>query len=189
LQNGDKDIEVTDIWKRHPKTVRGGSPHNAFKRWRKSAGLKLSESKSAISGSRLAVGDKGGDEDMSLLKFLAIVSVRVGVGGAGHALGATINSNATFATQEKNQRTRVVGHVLGDKFFFGAIDRNMNAVPPKNISGFDGDATNFDRGALLRLGTRHVLLRFASNRLYQQSAKVFGTDISGRFVCSVNQPC
>jgi 1D-myo-inositol-triphosphate 3-kinase len=72
LQNGDKDIEVTDIWKRHPKTVRGGSPHNAFKRWRKSAGLKLSESKSAISGSRLAVGDKGGDEDMSLLKFLAI---------------------------------------------------------------------------------------------------------------------
>jgi hypothetical protein len=74
-------------------------------------------------------------------------------------------------------------------FFFGAIDRNMNAVPPKNISGFDGGATNFDRGALLRLGTRRVLLRFASNRLYQQSAKVFGTDISGRFVCSVNQPC
>jgi hypothetical protein len=187
LQNGDKDIEVTDIWKRHPKTVRGGSPHNAFKRWRKSAGLKLSESKSAISGSRLAVGDKGGDEDMSLLKFLAIVSVRVGVGGAGHALGATINSNATFATQEKNQRTRVVGHVLGDNFFL--CSRSNSNVTFKNISGFDGDATNFDRGALLRLGTRRVLLRFASNRLYQQSAKVFGTDISGRFVCSVNQPC
>jgi hypothetical protein len=120
LQNGDKDIEVTDIWKRHPKTVRGGSPHNAFKRWRKSAGLKLSESKSAISGSRLAVGDKGGDEDMSLLKFLAIVSVRVGVGGAGHALGATINSNATFATQEKNNERELfifLGTRVGRQFF------------------------------------------------------------------------
>ena len=75
LQNGDKDIEVTDIWKRHPKSVRAASPHSAFKRWRKSAGLKLTETKSAINGSRVAVGDKGGEEDMSLLKFLAIVSV------------------------------------------------------------------------------------------------------------------
>ncbi|XP_063925862.1 inositol-trisphosphate 3-kinase homolog isoform X6 [Zophobas morio] len=72
LKNGDKDIEVTDIWKRHPKSVRAASPHSAFKRWRKSAGLKLTETKSAINGSRVAVGDKGGEEDMSLLKFLAI---------------------------------------------------------------------------------------------------------------------
>jgi hypothetical protein len=79
------------------------------------------------------------------------------------------------------------GHVLGDNFFW--CSRSNSNVTFKNISGFDGDATNFDRGALLRLGTRRVLLRFASNRLYQQSAKVFGTDISGRFVCSVNQPC
>ncbi|KAJ3643020.1 hypothetical protein Zmor_025760 [Zophobas morio] len=72
FSNGDKDIEVTDIWKRHPKSVRAASPHSAFKRWRKSAGLKLTETKSAINGSRVAVGDKGGEEDMSLLKFLAI---------------------------------------------------------------------------------------------------------------------
>ncbi|XP_973087.3 inositol-trisphosphate 3-kinase homolog isoform X3 [Tribolium castaneum] len=69
ITNGDKDIEVSDFWKRK-KAVRAGSPHGAFKRWRKSAGLKLAESKSAINGTK--VDKNSGEEDMSLLKFLAI---------------------------------------------------------------------------------------------------------------------
>ncbi|XP_044271153.1 inositol-trisphosphate 3-kinase homolog isoform X3 [Tribolium madens] len=67
FKNGDKDIEVSDFWKRK-KAVRAGSPHGAFKRWRKSAGLKI-ESKSPINGTKV---EKNGEEDMSLLKFLAI---------------------------------------------------------------------------------------------------------------------
>lgn len=62
LQNGEKDIEVSDFWKRRP---RAGSP---LKRWRKV------QSKSAINGTKI---EKNGEEDMSLLKFLAIVSFTV----------------------------------------------------------------------------------------------------------------
>lgn len=80
---------AADIWKnRHasikPSSVRTttDSPHSTFKRWRKSvAGLKLSESKNAINSSKLTVNnycfDRGAsEEDMSLLKFLAIVSIK-----------------------------------------------------------------------------------------------------------------
>lgn len=76
MQNGDKDIEVADIWKsRHSKPVRAPSPHSAFKRWRKSATMKLTDTKSAINGQQ-KVTDKGQEEDMSLLKFLALVSFK-----------------------------------------------------------------------------------------------------------------
>ncbi|XP_074031719.1 inositol-trisphosphate 3-kinase-like protein isoform X2 [Leptinotarsa decemlineata] len=69
----DKDIEVADLWKRHGKTVRSPSPHNAFKRWRIKSNLKAAESKNGINGSMLAINSKDRtEEDMSLLKFLAI---------------------------------------------------------------------------------------------------------------------
>lgn len=78
LQTGDKDVEVSDIWKsrRNKPNVKSESPHNAFRRWRKSASSKLSESRSGTNDSKTPVNsrEKDPEEDMSLLKFLAIVS-------------------------------------------------------------------------------------------------------------------
>ncbi|XP_057652786.1 inositol-trisphosphate 3-kinase homolog isoform X2 [Diorhabda carinulata] len=72
-KSSDKDIEVADVWKTRGKPVRSPSPHNAFKRWRIKANLKAAESKNGIEGSKLAVNSKDkNEEDMSLLKFLAI---------------------------------------------------------------------------------------------------------------------
>lgn len=75
LQSGDKDLETADLWKlKSTKPVRSPSPHNAFKKWRK-AGIKPSESKNAINDSKTKK-DKNNEEDMSLLKFFAIVSIQ-----------------------------------------------------------------------------------------------------------------
>lgn len=76
LQPNEKDIEVADLWKHHGKTVRSPSPHNAFKRWRIKSNLKRAESKSGVNGSNMAIHSKEqrAEDDMSLLKFLAIVS-------------------------------------------------------------------------------------------------------------------
>lgn len=75
LQSNDKDLEVADLWKRHRKTVRSPSPSNAFKCWRIKSNLKSAESKNAINASKLAISSKDrSEEEMSFLKFLAIVS-------------------------------------------------------------------------------------------------------------------
>lgn len=78
LQTGDKDVEVSEIWKsrRNKPNVKSESPHSAFRRWRKSASSKLSESRSGTNDSKTPVNskEKDSEEDMSLLKFLAIVS-------------------------------------------------------------------------------------------------------------------
>ncbi|CAG9862384.1 unnamed protein product [Phyllotreta striolata] len=73
-KSSDKDIEVAEIWKkRGGKTVRSPSPHNAFKRWRIKSNLKAAESKNGLDAAKLAINSKeGSEEDMSLLKFLAI---------------------------------------------------------------------------------------------------------------------
>lgn len=70
LQSSDQDVEDSEIWKsgRHGKTIRSPSPHNAFKRWRKA-----NQSKHAINGTKTIDSIKS-EEEMSLLKFLAIVS-------------------------------------------------------------------------------------------------------------------
>lgn len=80
FQTGENDVEVAEIWKsrRTKPTVRSSeSPHNAFRRWRKSASLKLtSDSKGGNNEQKTAVNskEKSVEEEMSLLKFLAIVS-------------------------------------------------------------------------------------------------------------------
>ncbi|CAH0555216.1 unnamed protein product [Brassicogethes aeneus] len=72
FSSGEKDLEATDLWKyKHTKPVRSTSPHNAFKRWRKSS-LKPSESKNAINDSKTNTKENGSEEDMSLLKIFAI---------------------------------------------------------------------------------------------------------------------
>ncbi|CAH1155942.1 unnamed protein product [Phaedon cochleariae] len=68
--SSDKDVEVADLWKRQKKTVRSPSPHNAFRRWRIKTNLKAAE-KHGINGSKMTISSKS-DEEMSLLKFLAI---------------------------------------------------------------------------------------------------------------------
>lgn len=70
-QTGEKDVEVAELWK--GRRQKPESPHSAFRRWRKSASLKLSEAKTT--NSKIGGKDKNTEEDMSLLKFLAIVSV------------------------------------------------------------------------------------------------------------------
>ncbi|XP_072393091.1 inositol-trisphosphate 3-kinase homolog isoform X3 [Diabrotica undecimpunctata] len=73
FSSSEKDLEVADLWKKRGKTVRSPSPHNAFKRWRIKTNLKAAESKNGIDGSKLAINSKERtEEDMSLLKFLAI---------------------------------------------------------------------------------------------------------------------
>ncbi|KAK9877320.1 hypothetical protein WA026_017716 [Henosepilachna vigintioctopunctata] len=63
----EKDIDVGEIWKkRPPKSSRSKSPQNAFKKWRKSNSLK------AIDLQSLNVPERKPEDDMSLLKFLAI---------------------------------------------------------------------------------------------------------------------
>lgn len=63
-------MEVSELWK--SRRQKPESPHSAFRRWRKSASLKLTETKNA--NSKIANKEKNSEEDMSLLKFLAIVS-------------------------------------------------------------------------------------------------------------------
>lgn len=71
MQTGEKDVEVSELWK--GRRQKPESPHSAFRRWRKSASLKLSES-SRSGNSKVNNKEKSPDEEMSLLKFLAIVS-------------------------------------------------------------------------------------------------------------------
>ncbi|KAF7287393.1 hypothetical protein GWI33_001747 [Rhynchophorus ferrugineus] len=69
LSTSDQEIEASQIWKpgRHGKTIRSPSPHNAFKRWRKA-----NQSKNALNGRKRGTDSINIEEDMSLLKFLAI---------------------------------------------------------------------------------------------------------------------
>lgn len=80
FQTGESDVEVTGLWKtrRTKPAVRSSeSPHTAFRRWRKSASLKLtSDPKGGSTEQKIVANgkDKNAEEEMSLLKFLAIVS-------------------------------------------------------------------------------------------------------------------
>ncbi|KAL3268539.1 hypothetical protein HHI36_007648 [Cryptolaemus montrouzieri] len=66
-KTNEKEINVAEIWKkRPPKNVRSKSPQRTFRRWGKSASLKAIDLKS------LKVEERTQEEDMSLLKFLAI---------------------------------------------------------------------------------------------------------------------
>lgn len=69
LSPSDHEIEASEIWKpgRHGKTIRSPSPHNAFKRWRKA-----NQNKNALNGTKRGPDIINVEEDMSLLKFLAI---------------------------------------------------------------------------------------------------------------------
>lgn len=69
LSTSEQDVEVSEIWKngRQGKTIRSPSPHNAFKRWRKA-----NQNKHAINGTKHTIDSLNREEDMSLLKFLAI---------------------------------------------------------------------------------------------------------------------
>lgn len=75
LQSSEKDVEIPEIWKgKRSKTIRSSSPpHNAFKRWRKSTTAIKSSSESKITNNN-SCSTNAAEEDMSLLKFLAIVS-------------------------------------------------------------------------------------------------------------------
>ncbi|XP_017780020.1 PREDICTED: inositol-trisphosphate 3-kinase A isoform X2 [Nicrophorus vespilloides] len=61
----EKELDV-DLWKsKHHKATRSESPRSTFKKWRRNNSLKT---QATIKEAK----DKAGDEDMSLLKFLAI---------------------------------------------------------------------------------------------------------------------
>lgn len=73
LQTNDKDIEVSRVWKSRPSTspVRSETAHTGFKRWRRNNALK--PPKVAVNGTNALPPEKC-KEEMSLLKFLALVS-------------------------------------------------------------------------------------------------------------------
>ncbi|CAG9760595.1 unnamed protein product [Ceutorhynchus assimilis] len=70
LSASEPEVEDSEIWKsaRHGKTIRSPSPHNAFKRWRKANQNKHQD----INGAKRCLDSFKNEEEMSLLKFLAI---------------------------------------------------------------------------------------------------------------------
>lgn len=74
LQSNDKDIDVADFWKCKPtkSSVPTETSKSAFKRWRKNNGA--AKNQNSQPNKQTDTQEKKKDEDMSLLKFLALVS-------------------------------------------------------------------------------------------------------------------
>ncbi|KAK4876160.1 hypothetical protein RN001_012582 [Aquatica leii] len=71
FSTNDKDIQLSRIWKSRPSSpVRSETTQTGFKRWRKNSGLK--SNKISINSSNSQVSEKCKEDEMSLLKFLAI---------------------------------------------------------------------------------------------------------------------
>ncbi|KRT86433.1 hypothetical protein AMK59_6, partial [Oryctes borbonicus] len=73
LSSNEKDIDVSDFWKRHPKSsVPSETPKSAFKRWRKNNNNGPKNQNCSNKQNEAQEKNNKKDEDMSLLKFLAL---------------------------------------------------------------------------------------------------------------------